>query len=282
MDYALLKEIITSPAVQVCLTLLAVLVLQFVSRHAIERIVKHSVRSHKYLSRIDEQKRANTLTNIFQTATAVALWIVGVIVILSQLQVNIAALMTGAGLIGVIIGFGAQSAISDFLAGMFILAENQYRVGDIVTLTVASKEISGVVEDITIRITRLRDLDGNLHIVRNGLTTTITNLTFNYANVNVDVRVAYESDIDMVERVINEVGLAMSEDEKWGKAIKEPIAFLRVDGFEESAVRVKALGKVEPAMQWDVAGEFRRRLKKAFEKSGITIPFPQVVVHKNS
>ena len=282
MDYTLLKEIINSPAVQVCLTLLAVLVLQFVSRHAIERIVKHSVRSHKYVSRLDGQKRANTLTNVFQTAAAVALWIVGVFVILSQLHVNIAALMTGAGLIGVIVGFGAQSAISDFLAGMFILAENQYRVGDIVTLTVASKEISGVVEDITIRITRLRDLDGNLHIVRNGLTTTITNLTFNYANVNVDVRVAYESDIDTVERVINEVGLAMSDDEKWSKVIKEPIAFLRVDGFEESAVRVKALGKVEPAMQWDVAGEFRRRLKKAFEKSGISIPLPQIVVRKNS
>ena len=282
MDYVLLKEIINSPAVQVCLTLLAVLVLQFVSRHAIERIVKHSVRSHKYVTRLDGQKRANTLTNVFQTAAAVALWIVGVFVILSQLHVNIAALMTGAGLIGVIVGFGAQSAISDFLAGMFILAENQYRVGDIVTLTVASKEISGVVEDITIRITRLRDLDGNLHIVRNGLTTTITNLTFNYANVNVDVRVAYESDIDTVERVINEVGAAMAEDEKWSKVIKEPIAFLRVDGFEESAVRVKALGKVEPATQWDVAGEFRRRLKKAFEKSGISIPLPQIVVHKNA
>ena len=282
MDYVLLKEIINSPAVQVCLTLLAVLVLQFVSRHAIERIVKHSVRSHKYVTRLDGQKRANTLTNVFQTAAAVALWIVGVFVILSQLHVNIAALMTGAGLIGVIVGFGAQSAISDFLAGMFILAENQYRVGDIVTLTVASKEISGVVEDITIRITRLRDLDGNLHIVRNGLTTTITNLTFNYANVNVDVRVAYESDIDTVERVINEVGAAMAEDEKWSKVIKEPIAFLRVDGFEESAVRVKALGKVEPATQWDVAGEFRRRLKKAFEKSGISIPLHQIVVHKNA
>lgn len=282
MDYTLLKDIVTSPAVQICLTLLAILVLQFVSRQAIEHLVRHSVRGRKYISQLDEQKRANTLINVFQTAVAVVLWIVGVIIILSQLHVNLAALMTGAGLVGVIVGFGAQSAISDFLAGMFILAENQYRVGDIVSLTVASKEISGVVEDITIRITRLRDLDGNLHIVRNGLTTTITNLTFNYANVNVDVRVAYESDIDTVERVINEVGLAMSHDEKWDKHIKEPIAFLRVDGFEDSGVRVKALGKVEPAMQWDVAGEFRRRLMKAFEQSGITIALPQIVIHKNS
>ncbi len=282
MDYTLLKDSITTPAVQICLTLLAVLILQFLSRHAIERIVKHAVHSHKYNSHLDEKKRENTLINIFQTAIAVTLWIVGVIVVLSQLHVNIAALMTGAGLVGVIIGFGAQSAISDFLAGAFILAENQYRVGDIVTLTVASKEISGVVEDITIRITRLRDLDGNLHIVRNGLTTTITNLTFDYANVNVDVRVAYDSDIDTVEHVINEVGAAMSADEKWSSSIKEPIAFLRVDGFEESAVRIKALGKVEPALQWDVAGEFRRRLKKAFEESGITIPLPQLVVRKSS
>lgn len=280
MDYTLFKDIISYPATQISLTLLVVLSLQILSRRILGRVVRHAVMGHKYNSRLDEQKRENTLTNIFHTAVAVALWVIGVIVILSQLHVNFTAILTGAGLIGVIVGLGAQSAISDFLAGIFVIAENQYRVGDIVTLTASGKEISGVVEDISIRITRLRDLDGNLHIVRNGLATIITNRTFDYANVNVDITVAYDSDIDAVERVVNEVGMAMQHDELWAPHIKEPIAFLRVDGFEDSGVRVKALGKVEPAKQWDVAGEFRRRIKKAFEKNGITIPLPQIVIHK--
>ena len=265
MDYTLIKYIVDNPIVQVCLTLLAVLLLQVIASNLIGHIVHRAVRSHKYNSKLDERKRENTLTNIFRTAITVVLWIVGFIVILSQLHVNITALLTGAGLVGIIFGIGAQSAISDFLAGVFVIAENQYRVGDIVTLTASGKEISGVVEDITIRITRLRDMDGNLHTVRNGLTTIVTNRSFDYANINVDIGVSYDSDIDLVERVINEVGTSISQDETWSKYIKEPIAFLRVDGFDDSAVRVKAFGKVEPAKQWDVAGEFRRRIKKAFE-----------------
>ncbi len=279
MDYTLLRDIVTEPLIRICLTVLGVLIVQLVLRQTIGHIVERAVRGHRYHSHLDEEKRERTLTTIFRTASAVVVWAIGTIIILSQMHVNITALITGAGLLGVIFGIGAQSAISDFLSGMFIIAENQYRVGDIVTLTASGKEISGVVDDITIRITKLRDLDGNLHTVRNGLTTIVTNRTFGYANVNIDISVAYSSDVDTVERVINEVGAAMAKDERWAEHIKEPIAFLRVDGFEASAVRIKALGKVEPAMQWDVAGEFRRRIKKAFEKESIVIPFQQVVIH---
>ncbi|MGD8373585.1 MAG: mechanosensitive ion channel family protein [Candidatus Woesebacteria bacterium] len=233
-----------------------------------------------YATKVDEEKREQTLISLFRTAAAVIIWIVAIVVILAVLHVNIAALMTGAGLFGIVIGFGAQNTIKDFLAGIFVIAENQYRVGDVVTLRTSGVDVSGTVEDITIRITKLRDLDGNLHIVQNGTPSVVTNRTFDYANVNVDIGVAYESDVDQVERVINRVGERMAEDDKWSEYIVEPIQFLRVDGFEDSAVRVKALGKVHPAMQWDVAGEFRRRIKKAFEKEGIAIPFPQVVVRR--
>lgn len=278
----MILEILRNPISQIALTIVGVFLAQIVAGRVVGKIVKHAVMSHKYQNAIDEKKREDTLIKIFQTASAAIIWLVGAVVILSQLNINIAALATGAGLIGLIIGIGAQSAISDLLAGMFVIIENQYRVGDIVTLNAGGKEISGVVEDITIRVTRLRDLDGKLHTVRNGLTDSVTNMTFSYANVNVDIGVAYESDIDVVERVINEVGESMAKDETWKTRIIEPVAFLRVDGFEDSAVRVKALGRVEPAAQWDVAGEFRRRLKKAFEQNGVTIPFPQVVVHKNT
>jgi small-conductance mechanosensitive channel len=294
MDYGALSDTVRSifshAAIQVIGTIIIAIVLQLVVGATIGRVVRRLVGGYevhgkklgkKYGTHLDEEKREHTLVSLFRTAAAVAIWLVAIIVILWQLNINLAALMTGAGLIGIIVGFGAQSAIRDFLAGIFIIAENQYRVGDIVTLHTGSNDISGVVEDITIRITRLRDLDGNMHIVQNGSPIVVTNLTFDYANVNVDVSVAYESDVDKVEKVMNKVGQDMAEDELWKEHIVEPIQFLRVDGFEDSAVRIKALGKVEPAKQWDVAGEFRRRIKRAFEKNGIQIPFPQVVVHNS-
>lgn len=275
-----LRDLFGIPVVQIMATIIVAIIAQLIVRKSITRLVRKTVRGHKFNSHLDEEKRETTLITIFRTAQAVTIWAIAIVTILWQLDVNIAALLTGAGLIGIIVGFGAQSAIRDFLAGIFIITENQYRVGDIVTLRAAGTDVSGVVEDITIRITRLRDLDGNLHIVQNGAANIITNRSFGFANVNVDVGVSYDSDINKVEEIMNKVGQDMKADQAWAEVIVEPIQFLRVDGFEDSSVRVKALGKVEPAMQWDVAGEFRRRLKKAFEKNSITIPFPQVVVYQ--
>lgn len=273
----LLGVIFDNTLVQISLTLLGAIILQLIFRLSIERIVHEAMRRHKYANHVDEEKREHTLTTIFRTASAVVIWITAIVLILWQLNVNVAALMTGAGVVGIIIGFGAQSAIRDFLAGIFIIAENQYRVGDIVTLRASGKDVSGIVEDISIRITRLRDLDGNLHIVQNGEARIITNLSFGYANVNVDIRIPYEADIDKIETIINDVGSEMQKDKTWAPHIFEPIQFFRVDGFEDSAVRVKALGKVEPAMQWDIAGEFRRRLKKSLEKHGVAVPYQQII-----
>lgn len=276
MDYS---DVFGNAAVQIALTLLAAVVLQLVSTKLIRRLVHSLVHRHNHHSRADEKKREKTLVTMLHTTSSIVIWITASIIILTELNVNVAAILTGAGVVGIIVGFGAQSTIGDILAGMFIIIENQYRVGDIVTLSASGKEISGVVEDITIRITRLRDLDGNLHTVRNGLTTIVTNQSFGYANVNIDTKVAYSSDIDFVEKIINQVGNDLAEDEQWQRHIKEPIGFMRIERFDDSGITVKALGKVEPAMQWDVTGEFRRRLKKAFEQNGITIPLPQIVVH---
>jgi moderate conductance mechanosensitive channel len=283
-------DISGSTVVEIAVTVVVAAAVQLLVRSTIGRIVHRAVHGthvgkryvgHRYTNKEDEEKRERTLVNIFRTATAVMIWTVAAVVILWQLQVNIAALLTGAGLIGIVVGLGAQSAIKDFVSGIFIIAENQYRVGDIITLNTGGQEVSGIVEDITIRITRLRDLDGNLHTVPNGNVWTVTNRTFHYANVNIDVRVAYESDLDKVEKIVNTVGTEMKEDEAWAERIVEPVQFLRVDGFEDWGVRIKALGKVEPAQQWDVAGEFRRRVIKAFEKNGVTIPLPQIVVHSS-
>jgi small conductance mechanosensitive channel len=266
-------------ALQIILTIVVAAAVQYLVRSTIDRIVRRAIRGHKYAVKLDEEKREKTLSNILHTTSAVVVWVTALFVILWQLDINIAALMTGAGLVGIIVGFGAQNAIKDFLAGIFVITENQYRVGDIVTFHAEGTERSGVVEEITIRITRFRDLDGVMHIVRNGSVGIVSNLSFGHANVNVDVDVAYGTDIDKVEKAINEVGQKLADDEKWSEHIIEPIQFLRVDGFEDSGVRIKSLGTVMPAEQWVVAGEFRRRLLEAFIKNNIEIPFPQLTLH---
>lgn len=265
---------------RILFTVLCLLVVQIIIRQFMSQAVRRIVRSHKYSSKHEERQREDTLITIFRTMSAAILWVVGVILVLSELRVHIAALLTGAGVVSVLVGFGAQNTVKDFLAGMFIIMENQYRVGDIITVHGAGGAVSGAVESITIRITRLRDLDGALHVVRNGDVSVATNLSFGFSNVNVDLRVAYDSNMEKVIETINQVGDELAKDEVWKDHIVEPIQFLRVDDFGQSAVHIKALGKVRPGNQWDVAGEFRRRLMPAFDKAKIDIPFPQRVVHE--
>ena len=246
------------------------------------QILQRTNRIHPHESQSDRQKRIDTVNNIFGAAAGLVIWFVGASMILSVLHFDLSSIATGAGFLGIIIGLGAQATIRDYLAGIAILLENQYRVGDVVTLRGGTTGLgtSGVVEQITLRITKLRDLDGTLNIVRNGEASIITNRTFGYSSVVLDIGVAYDSDIDAVEIIMNAVGQEMLEDKAHKEDIREPVHFLRVDRFAESSIIIKAVGKVKPAMQWEVEGEYRRRLLKAFKKAGIEIALPQIVVHK--
>lgn len=265
---------------QVILTLFVAVVVQVIIGRVLAGVVRSAVRRHKHASRVEEMKRENTLISFSKTLSIAVIWLVTGIIILSEFHINIAALLTGAGLVGIVVGMGAQNIIKDYLAGVLIIVENQYRVGDIVMLQAGGTNVSGAVEDISIRATRLRDLDGRLHIVPNGSAGVITNMSLEFAQVNVDVGVGYDSNIDLVEKIINKVGSDMAKDEPWSENILQPIKFLRVDNFADSSIVVKSVGRVKPATQWDVAGEFRRRLKAAFDEQGIQIPLPQVVIHE--
>lgn len=270
IDWNELHEILSKNMfVQVLLTIITTLILQIIAQHTVGIFVRNIVRGHRYANKVDEHKREQTLKGVLRTLVGVVLWVLATLVILTQLGFQLSTLLTSAGLIGVVVGFGAQNVIKDFVAGLFVLGENQYRVGDVVEMQVAGINFSGTVEDLTVRITRLRDLDGNLHVIGNGSAQAVTNLSYKYANVNVDITIAYASNIDDVEEVINEVGQKMAKSDTWSRSIFEPIQFLRVDELAESGVRIKSLGRVEPAEQWAVAGEFRRRLKKEFDKRGI-------------
>lgn len=271
-----------TPIVKIAVIVVVAIIVQRISGGLISTLIGRTLRRHPKETATDHKKRANTLTHVFKTAADLVIWVVAIASILTVLKVNLASIATGAGFLGIVVGLGAQATIRDYLAGIFILIENQYRVGDIVTLSggATGGGTSGVVEEITLRITKLRDLDGTLNIIRNGEATVITNRTFDYSSVVLDISVAYDTDIDAAERVINQVGNQLLADPTFHDEFNEPIQFLRVDRFAESAVILKAVGKVKPASQWGIAGEYRRRLLKAFAKENIAIALPQLVIHR--
>jgi len=268
--------------IRIAIILLVAFLFHYFSGMVIGYLTKFFIQREKSQTIADAKKREDTLVGLINTVAKIIIWLVAALAILDVFEFNVASVVAGAGVVGIIFGLGAQTTIRDYLAGVFILLENQYRVGDIITLSGGSIGLgtSGVVEEITLRITKLRDLDGALNVVRNGEATVITNLTFEYSSVVIDVGIDYKSDIDNVEKVMNKVGKDMFKDQDFASNIKEPISFLRVNGFTDSAVVVKVIGKVKPSKQWEIAGEYRRRLLKAFNEAGIEMAFPQVIVHQ--
>jgi small-conductance mechanosensitive channel len=251
-------------------------VLWFALNKFLPPIVRRAVARAKYKeSKEGIEKRTNTLVSIFRGVGRVFIVVIGIMMILSEVGVDIVPVLAGFGIAGIAIGFGAQYLIRDLIAGTFIILENQYRVGDVARVA----DIAGVVEEVTLRKTVLRDLDGIVHHVPNGEIRVASNFTRHFARVNLDVSVAYGTDLDHAIRVINQVGKALAEDEKWRKAIKSPPQVLRVDNLGDSGIYIKILGDVKPMQQWAVMGELRLRIKKAFDAEGIEIPWPHTKVY---
>lgn len=244
---------------------------------AVRKLIKRSIKSENFKSKREEKQREDTLISTTNTAVRVIIWAIAGLLLLAEFGINIGPLLAGAGIAGVALGFGAQSMVEDFLAGFFILSENHYRVGDVIEI---NQTVSGTVESVSLRETVLRDLDGMVHHVSNGEIKIATNMTMEFANVNLDVGVGYDTDIEKLEKVINDVGNELSKSAIWGDDIIEPPQFLRVDAFADSAIVVKITGRTQPMKQWGITGELRKRLKIAFDKNGIEIPFPQRVIHE--
>lgn len=196
---------------------------------------------------------------------------------MSEAGVDIGPLIAGAGVIGIAIGFGGQYLIKDLISGLFIILENQYRIGD--TVTIAGH--SGKVEDISLRVTVLRDLDGVVHHIPHGEITSVSNMTKGISKINLNLGVGYDTDLNKLKELINKIGKELAEDNEFKDLIEEAPKFLRVEDLADSAVVVKIVGQVEPGEQWSITGELRKRLKEACDMEGIEIPFPQVVVHQS-
>lgn len=220
------------------------------------------------------QQRVDTLASVFTAGGRVIIVLVTLLTLMPLAGISIGPLLAGVGILGLAVGFGAQSLVKDIISGLFILLGDQYSKGDVVTVG----GISGLVEDVGIRRTVLRDLDGIVHYIPNGEIAVASNFTQEYSRVNLNVGVSYSEDLDHVMRVIDRVGEEMAADPKWGPSIISPPKSLRVDNLGDSGIEIKVVGDTKPIKQWEVMGELRKRLKKAFDDEGIEIPYPHRVM----
>ena len=258
----------------VIVTLIVLYLLKFLIKK-LRRIIIHRVEKSEEIDTEEGTKRTETLMNIVYGAGKVVVWILFVMILLKKLGVDIGPLLAGAGILGLAIGFGAQELVRDFISGFFMLLENQIRTGDVAIIN----GTGGLVEGIELRTTTLRDFSGVTHIFQNGKINTISNMTKTWSAMVFDIGVAYKEDTDQVTEIMRQVGEEMREDPEYKDKIIEPLEIFGVDKFADSAVSIKARLKTKPIQQWTVGREYRRRLKKAFDKHGIEIPFPHTTVY---
>jgi moderate conductance mechanosensitive channel len=226
-----------------------------------------------YVSEVE--KRAKTLGNIVNSAGFVLIVGVALMMILSELGLDITPIITGAGIAGLAVGFGAQNLVRDIISGFFLILEDQVRVGDVATIN----GTGGLVEAIKLRTLVLRDLEGVVHIFPNGEIKQVSNRTKEWSRYVIDVGIAYKEDVDYVMEVLKDIGNELSADPNFEPLILEPLEILGVDDFGESQVTIKVMIKTLPLKQWLVGRELRRRIKKTFDEKGIEIPFPHLSVY---
>jgi len=262
--------------IKILAILIAAYFLQRFAGVFIEKIVRKAVPSKHFLTKEAERKREDTLIRIFSVSLQITVWILTAMMILQEIGFNVGPLLAAAGIAGIALGFGGQYLIRDLISGLFIILENQYRIGDVVCFD----GTCGLVEDVSLRMTTLRNLDGVVSHIPHGEIKKVSNLSKDFARVNLDIGVSYSSNLEKVISVVNRVGKDLAKDKAWKEYIIKPPQFLRVDNFADSAIVIKILGETKPLKQWDVTGELRKRIKIAFDKEGIEIPFPQRVIHQ--
>ncbi len=241
----------------------------------IDRIIRRLVPRGAFVSAEEERMREDTLIDIIQNFLRICLWIISGLAILYYLGVPMTPLLAGAGVFGVAIGLGSQSLVKDVINGLFIIVENQFRLGDIVSIG----SHKGAVEGMTLRTTKLRALDGTLHYIPNAEIKVASNHSRDYSMIDMTMDVAYNTNIQDAETLINRIGEELANDLAFSDLILETPQFLRVQNLADFSVQLRILGKVLPKQKFIIEGELRKRLKEAFDKEGIEIPYPTHVIH---
>jgi small conductance mechanosensitive channel len=273
-DLAYLRD---APPIAAGLIHVAVILLFAWLLFRISRKLIHTFRVHMggRATTAENIRRIDTLAHVSRYVISSLITLMASMMILSELGVSIAPILGAAGVAGIAVGFGAQSLIKDYFNGFFILLENQIHEGDVVE--VSSK--TGVVEKVTLRYILLRDFEGSVHFIPNGLITTVTNKSRGYAYAVIDVNIAYRESIDEAFDVMRKVGLEMRASAEYAAKMVEDIDIAGVQDWADSAVVLRCRFKVIPLEQWGVRREFLRRLKEAFDARGIEIPYPHVTIY---
>ncbi len=253
----------------ILIILLGAFVLRKVAVTLVIGLFNRALKNHPFDYEADRKKRIATLDSLLNALSKIAVWGIAVVMIVDELGINTGPLLASAGVLGVAIGIGSQSLIKDFTNGLFIIIENQYRVGDFVQFGT----VSGVVQAITIRTTILKDFDGNVHHVPNSTITVATNMTYGTSGINQDITIGIDNDLEKVEKVVNQVGEELAADETIGKKIKRTPYFAQVVQFGDRGIIVKILGETAPGAQWKVKTELLKRLNTAFADNDIDLPF---------
>jgi small-conductance mechanosensitive channel len=218
----------------------------------------------------EARKRAETLVRLLRQGVLMLMWLIGGLVALREIGLEIGPILASIGVAGLAVGFGAQTLVKDVISGFFLILENQVRVGDVAIVN----GTGGLVEQLSFRTIVLRDLQGTVHVFPNGSINTLANMTQTWSAFVFDIGVAYKEDVDRVIPIMRRVGEEMRADEMYGPSILEDIEIFGVDELADSAVVIKGRIKTVPIKQWDVGREYRRRIKQAFDREGVEIPFP--------
>ncbi len=272
MDLSFLN--IFKDSYQTLLNIFIIIFIGFFGWKTLSTIIK------KKLDSLDDSKdeaqtqRVNTLFRILKNFVSIAILIVVIMLVLSELGIQIGPLIAAAGVVGLAVGFGAQTLVKDIITGLFIILEGQITIGDIVEVA----GHSGRVEAITIRTVRLRDINGHLHVVPFSEVTTVKNITQDQDYHSFEIGVSYNEDVDNVIETIEKVGKDLQKDKNFTSKINGEIEVFGLDKFEDSAIIIKGRIPTVHKQQWAVRREFNRRIKLAFDKGGIEIPFPQTTI----
>ncbi|WP_159517784.1 mechanosensitive ion channel family protein [Sunxiuqinia indica] len=224
---------------------------------------------------LEVEKRLNTLMGIVRKGVSILIWVIFVMIFLKKINIDIAPILAGAGIIGLAIGFGAQELVRDFITGFFILLENQIRTGDVAIIN----GTGGLVEKIELRTITLRDLSGVVHIFQNGKINSVSNMTKGWSAMVFDIGVAYKEDLNKVMKIMKDVSEDLRADSNFKSMILEPMEIFGLDSFGDSALVIKGRIKTKPIQQWNVGREYRKRLKEAFDEHRIEIPFPHRTIY---
>ena len=259
--------------------IVVILIIAVVVRSVFSRLIRRAMRIRLpgplYQTKEQLAERADTLSRVLVQIVSVVVWVVAAVMVLSELKVDIAPILATVGLGALAFGLAAQNIIRDYLNGFFILMEDWYRVGEVAVIS----GTGGLVEDVNLRRTVLRDLNGTMHIFPNSKVESASNMTRDWSRINLNVSVAYKENLARVFEVVNEVGQQMKDDTVWGRDLLTVPKVERVDNLGNSGIEIKILADTKPIRQWALTGELRKRLKDRFDEEGIEIPWPHAKVY---